>query len=334
VYYNINEQDQTTTLPLVIDINHPTSQNSDFNAFAFGNGVESNRILDAFLQPQMRYSQRALTTIEDYKQQLKETSLTYSGVYVGATQLNNLNEFNLSTANFKNLDVTYGPIQKLYARDTDLLVLHQDKITSVLYGKNLLVDAVGGGQVASVPEVLGNQVAHPSEYGISNNPESFARHSNILFFTDARRGAVLQMINDEVIEISDSGMKNYFRDIMKDNPNTQKLGSFDPFNNQYVISFNDQSVNPCELSIAPTISVTNAAAKTLFLFTITSNTSWTLSSNQTWLTLPISSGFGNEDIYGSVELNDGEMFRTAKVTITYCDGLEEEFTLLQLATPT
>jgi hypothetical protein len=71
----------------------------------------------------------------------------------------------------------------------------------------------------------------------------------------------------------------------------------------------------------------------LFLFTITSNTSWTLSSNQTWLTLPISSGFGNEDIYGSVELND-EMFRTAKVTITYCDGLEQEFTLLQLATPT
>jgi hypothetical protein len=203
-----------------------------------------------------------------------------------------------------------------------------------LYGKNLLVDAVGGGQVASIPEVLGNQVAHPSEYGISNNPESFARHSNILFFADARRGAVLQMINDEVIEISDSGMKNYFRDTMKDNPNTQKLGSFDPFNNQYVISFNDQSVNPCELSIAPTISVTSAAAKTLFLFTITSNTSWTLSSNQTWLTLPISSGFGNEDIYGSVELNDGEMFRSAKVTITYCDGLEQEFTLLQLATPT
>lgn len=334
VYYNKDEQDQTTSIPLVIDINHPTSQNSDFNAFAFGNGVESNRILDAFLQPQMRYSQRALTTIEDYKQQKKETSLTYSGVYVGATQLNKLNEFNLSTGNFKNLDVTYGPIQKLYARDTDLLVLHQDKITSVLYGKNLLVDAVGGGQVASVPEVLGNQVAHPSEYGISNNPESFARHSNILFFADARRGAVLQMINDEVIEISDSGMKNYFRDTMKDNPNTQKLGCFDPFNNQYVISFNDQSVNPCELSIAPTISVTSATAKTLFLFTITSNTSWTLSSNQTWLTLPISSGFGNEDIYGSVELNDGEMFRSAKVTITYCDGLEQEFTLLQLAIPT
>jgi hypothetical protein len=80
------------------------------------------------------------------------------------------------------------------------LVLHQDKITKVLYGKNLLFDAVGGGQVASVPEVLGNQIAHPSEYGISNNPESFAKHANILFFSDARRGAVLQMLEMRLLK--------------------------------------------------------------------------------------------------------------------------------------
>jgi len=330
VYYNSSEQDQTISLPLVIDINHPTSQNSDFNAFAFGNGVESNRILDAFLQPQMRYSQRALTTIEDYKQQKKETSLTYSGVYVGATQLNKLNEFNLSTGNFKNLDISYGPIQKLYARDTDLLVLHQDKITSVLYGKNLLVDAVGGGQVASVPEVLGNQVAHPSEYGISNNPESFSRHSNILFFADARRGAVLQMVNDEVIEISDSGMKNYFRDKMKNNPNTQKLGCFDPFNNQYTLSFTEQNINPCYLSISPTLYSTSSTAKSsLYLFTIVSNTSWTLTISNGFLTINTLSGSGNQDIWGSVTQNTTVLFRTSVVTVSYCNGESQNFTLIQ-----
>jgi hypothetical protein len=330
VYYNINEQDQTSIVPLIIDINHPTSQNSDFNAFAFGNGVESNRILDAFLQPQMRYSQRALTTIEDYKQQNKETSLTYSGVYVGATQLNKLNEFNLSTANFKNLDIAYGPIQKLYARDTDLLVLHQDKVTSVLYGKNLLVDAVGGGQVASIPEVLGNQVAHPSEYGISNNPESFSRHSDILFFTDARRGAVLQMIGNEIIEISDSGMKNYFRDKMKDNPNNQKLGCFDPFNNQYTLSFTNQNINPCYLSISPKIYSTSYTAKSsLYLFSIVSNSSWTLTISNLFLTINTISGFGNQDIWGSVTENPTDLFRTSIVTINYCDGESQTFTLIQ-----
>ena len=51
----------------------------------------------------------------------------------------------------------FGSIQKLHARDTDLLVLQEDKVSRVLYGKNLLSDAVGGGAVTSSPQVLGNQ---------------------------------------------------------------------------------------------------------------------------------------------------------------------------------
>lgn len=241
VFYQDWEQDQNGVTPLIVELNNVTSHNSDFNAFAFGNGVESYRIYDNFLKPTMKYSPRATSVIEDYQQQNKFAALCYSGIYKGDTSTNRLNSFNLSQANFKNLDIKYGPIQKLYAMDTNLMVLQQDKITSVLYGKNLLVDAVGGGQVASVPEVLGNQIVHPSEYGISNNPESFAIYSNVMFFTDARRGAVLQMSGDQVIEISANGMQNYFRDEMKDNPNTQKLGMYDPYNNTYVLSFSNQS---------------------------------------------------------------------------------------------
>jgi len=331
VFYQDYEQDQSSGSPCILEINHITSQNSDFNAFAFGNGVESNRILDGFLNPQMKYSQRVTSTIEDYKEQTKETSLAYSGLYVGSTSVNNLNEFNLSQANFKNLDIKYGPIQKLYARDTDLLVLHQDKITKVLYGKNLLVDAVGGGTVSSIPEVLGNQTAHPSEYGISNNPESFGKYSTSLFFTDARRGAVLQMDGDVVTEISDKGMRSYFRDVMRDNPNTQKLGCYDPHDNVYILAFNDQSVFPCSLSIRPrSITLPNSSVGALF-FTITSNTSWTVSKDpaDTWVFLNTTSGYGNQEIYGSVPINSTGMDRVAIITVTYCDGLEEQFTLTQ-----
>jgi len=67
----------------------------------------------------------------------------------------------------------YGPIEKLHGRETDILVLQEDKISYVLAGKNLLTDSTGGGQVASVPEVLGTQIARIEEYGISRNPESF-----------------------------------------------------------------------------------------------------------------------------------------------------------------
>ena len=109
------------------------------------------------------------------------------------------------------------------------------------------------------------------------------------------------MIGNEIIEISDSGMKNYFRDKMKDNPNNQKLGCFDPFNNQYTLSFTNQNINPCYLSISPKIYSTSYTAKSsLYLFSIVSNSSWTLTISNLFLTINTISGFGNQDIWGSV----------------------------------
>ena len=341
VFYQSWESDQDLTgspvVPLVVELNNVTSDNSDFNAFAFGNGVESYRIYDNFLRPTMKYSPRATSVIEDYKQEDKFSSLCYSGIFKGDTSTNRLNSFNLSQANFKNLDKQYGPIQKLYALDTNLMVLQQDKITSVLYGKNLLVDAVGGGQVASVPEVLGNQIVHPSEYGISNNPESFAKFANSVFFTDARRGAVLQMVGDQVVEISANGMKNYFRDELKNNPNTQKLGIYDPYNETYVLSFTDVEQGTCELSISRdvyTIAWNTNAFQYFNMFSIESNTYWTITLEDTgdgtgWLTLNVDSGYGDQNIKAQIDENDNASSRSVDFVIEFCNGETKTFTLTQ-----
>jgi hypothetical protein len=341
VYYNIQEQNQNigTANPLILELNNVTSDNSDFNAFAFGNGVESYRIYDNYLRPTMKYSPRATSVIEDYKQEEKMASLCYSGIYKGDTSTNRLNSFNLSQANFKNLDKQYGPIQKLYAQDTNLMVLQQDKITSVLYGKNLLVDAVGGGQVASIPEVLGNQIVHPSEYGISNNPESFAKFSNVIFFTDARRGAVLQMLGDQVIEISANGMRNYFRDELKNNPNTQKLGIYDPYNDTYVLSFTNVRQGSCDLSISQDQRYLgwNTNGDSYFMFSIMSNTYWSITLQYVgidtgWVNILIDSGYGDQDIYAYIDTNESENSRSVDFIIEYCDGSTKTFTLIQYGT--
>jgi len=70
------------------------------------------------------------------------------------------------------------------------LVLQEDKISYVLASKNIISDSTGGGLVASVPEVLGNQIARIENYGISNNPESFVAWGENKYFTDVKRGAV------------------------------------------------------------------------------------------------------------------------------------------------
>ena len=99
------------------------------------------------------------------------------------SNVNRLNEFNLrSSLILKPLEETYGDVEILFARETDILVLQEDKISYVLAGKNLLSDSTGGGAVTSVPEVLGTQIARIEDYGISNHPESFAEFGQTNIF--------------------------------------------------------------------------------------------------------------------------------------------------------
>jgi hypothetical protein len=335
---NSFDKNQTSALNgAVIVLNNTNNKNSDYNAYCYGNGVESNRILDGFNQPWLKYSLRANSVIENYEQQVKDASLTYSGLYRWDSSINRLNEFNLSVANFKNLDKNFGSVQKLYARTTDLLVLHQDKITSVLYGKNLLVDAVGGGSVASVPEVLGTQIALPYEFGISSNPESFATWGNRIYFADARRGVVLQMQGDEVIQISRLGMSDYFRDMMLDTPNYAKLGAYDPYNHNYVIASTNRRNTPCDITINPTAGSFpyNTAGNLEYLFAISGTTSWRIEVldngfGTNWIELPAycQAGVGSQDIYGRIQNNITGSQRSVIIRVVYCSS-HVDYTLTQ-----
>jgi len=305
--------------PAIVDLNNFT-QNSNFNAFAWGNNVESNRIRDDFNAATMEFSPRANSTIEGYEQQTLVQALTYSGVYEQTTALNRLNEFNLSLGNFKYLDRFFGSIEKLYSRDTDLVVFQENKISKVLYGKNLLSDSIGGGTIAYIPEVLGTQIAYIGEYGISNNPESFAIWGNNLFFTDTRRGAVLMLSESGLSEISSQGMKNWFKTKLE--VNTQKLGIFDPYFEHYVLSNNNESVQYCIFNVnEDNVSFGSAAFTNQYVFTIDSNNEWyiTVPTNN-WLTF--NTLYGNEPtlIKCSATYNSGAP-RSITVAIQGCGGI-------------
>jgi hypothetical protein len=320
------ESDQSSSSDARVILNN-LSENTDCNAFCYGNGLESYRIRDSFNNSTMKYSIRASTVIEDYEEEDKFASLCYSGIFRGDSSINRLNEFNLSIANFKNLDKDYGSIQKIYARDSDLLVLHEDKITSVLFGKNLLVDAVGGGQVASIPEVLGNQVPYQLDNGISNDPSSFAVNSDNIYFTDAKRGVVIEMIgNQGIMEISSKGMKNYFRDILTSNLNTQKIGAYDPYYNMYSLTTNDTSNRKCYLSISKPLTIfsNNGTLISIPLFNINSNAEWNIQlidagSGTNWLELNFEQGNNNSNITVNPEINSSSIYpREMTIRVHYC----------------
>ena len=285
----------------------------------------------------MKFSPRVTSIIEDYENERKEASLTYSGVFRGDTSINRLNEFNLSLANFKDLDREFGQIEKLYARDTDVFVLHQDKINKVLYGKNVLFDAVGGGQVASIPEVLGNEMPFPVEYGISNNPESFSTNAGDIYFTDSRRGAVIGIERGSVNEISSLGMTDYFRDELKDNPNKQKLGGFDPYSSRYTLATqNSRRSIPCILTLRPSVRTvaSDTGGFSLFMFNIETSLSWSMALVDTgfgtsWVSPSTTTGYGAQNIYANVANNFTGSTRTINFVVTYCTSQTKIFTLTQ-----
>ena len=245
---------------------------TDFaNCYAYGNGVESYRIRDSIKGKAFSLGERAFSTsAEDYQEADRFAALTYSGVFNTETNVNRLNEFNLGLLNFKNLEESFGPIQILSGRETDILTLQEDKISYVLAGKNLLSDAAAGGAITSVPEVLGTQIARVEEFGISANPESFVQYGFSKFFTDSKRGALIQLRGSGQAEalsvISEIGMRSWFRDLFIGSGNTQKLGAFDPYMNEFVLSSNsialptEEVVSSC--GVTRTVTVTEQSALT------------------------------------------------------------------------
>ena len=258
-----NIQNQTSSLPAIIDTEF-------FNCFAFGNGVESYKIRDSIVGKPLEFGNRTTSTSsQDFKEAHRFADLTYSGVFNDETNVNKLNEFNLGLLNFKPLEDDFGPVMKLDGRQTDILVLQEDKISYVLAGKNLISDSTGGSVISSVPEVLGTQIARSEEYGISLNPESYAKWGYDKFFTDKKRGAVINLKgssygNEQLSVISNLGMQTYFRDLFIDSFPKQQLGGYDPHYNEYLLTNGDIDV--------PTVDacVECGASKT---FTIAGNSS-------------------------------------------------------------
>ena len=213
--------------------------NKTFNCYTFGNGVESNSIKDSFNSKKFYINSNPTAITEDvYRQVNRYADLTYSGVYQEGTNVNRLNEFNLSLANFKDdLDKASGPIIKLDSDDTDILVIQEDKWSKVLYGKDLLYNTDATTNLSRIEEVLGQQVMYSGEYGISFHPDSYDDYGTSSFCTDTKRGVVLSYNQSNgITEISNSGMRDYFKTLFRDNQILSTIGQYDSFFDIYFLN--------------------------------------------------------------------------------------------------
>jgi len=209
-----------------------------FNCFSFGNGLESNRIRDDFNEMFITNGPKVSSiTQETYQQESRSSGLIFSGLYNSNSGVNDLNQFIMAEKITKDLNPTYGSIQKLFTRNTDLVAFCEDKVIKILANKDAVFNADGNAQLTANENVLGQTVPFVGEYGIAKNPESFASESYRAYFTDSQRGAVLRLSMDGITPISKTGMHDWFRDNLKNN--VSLIGSYDSYKENYNLTFSN-----------------------------------------------------------------------------------------------
>ena len=178
--------------------------------------IEEARIRGGYNNTSTSYGVRAYAKEDENNQAVLDNQIIYSGIYNSTTSSNETNVFSTADNITKTLDPAYGSIQKMFAEDSNMLVLQESKVSNLLVDKDAIYSAQGQAAVTSTNLVLGQVQPYLGEYGISKNPESFAVFGFRKYFTDKYRNAVLRLSRDGITEISQSGMNDYFRDQMSD----------------------------------------------------------------------------------------------------------------------
>ena len=212
------------------------------NCYSFGNGVESNRIRDDFNAVTIDKGPKVSATLDEiYKEEVKTNSLIYSGLYNKSSAVNNLNQFIQAEKITKDLNPEYGTIQKLFTRNTNIVVFCENKVLKVLANKDALFNADGNTNLVATNKVLGQTVPFLGEFGISRNPESFANYGYRVYFSDMDRNAVLRLSADGISDISKTGMASYFRKNLK--ASNKVIGTYDEDKRNYNITLNNETVS-------------------------------------------------------------------------------------------
>ena len=203
--------------------------------------VEESRIRGAYNGKTVDFGVRAAITNNEYAPETREASLIYSGIYNGRTRTNEINQFNPALPNTKSIDSSFGSIQKLFAEDNNLNVFQENKTHNILIDKDIIYTAEGDTNVTSSNQVLGEVVAYQGNYGISKNPESFAYHGGRKYFVDKNNGCVLRLSRDGITEISNFGMRDWFKTNLKLTDSV--IGIWDNNKKKYVLSLQEDNIN-------------------------------------------------------------------------------------------
>lgn len=175
------------------------------------------------------------------KQIRRPSTVYYSEPYVPETNLNGLSV--IYDTSFESGDIKYGSIQRTYSEEDHVEFYYQLKTSQRLVNKSILYDSNATQNVQKSDTVLSQEIFYAGEFGIGDNPESFAVYENDRYHVDANRGVICRLTNSGYDPISNFKMMKYFSELLRIRVNFgepfRAWGVFDIAHKEYVLCFEE-----------------------------------------------------------------------------------------------
>lgn len=175
----------------------------------------------------------------------KRSSLTYSDKNNYSSRANRYTIFNATSLNFKDLPNEYGAINYILNDYDNLVVIQEDKASSIPVNRNIISTAGGQQSLVASKDILGTQKFYAGNYGADNNPEGVVRAGEAIYFAHKGRREVYKLTRSKGLKvISKARMKAHFNNLfiqaLKDeadgNGKVRVVSGYDPLRDEYIIS--------------------------------------------------------------------------------------------------
>ena len=195
----------------------------------------------------------------------KRSSLTYSDKNNYSSRANNYTTFNATSLNFKDLPNEYGAINYILNDYDNLVVIQEDKASSIPVNRNIISTAGGQQSLVASKDILGTQKFYAGDYGADNNPEGVVRAGEAIYFAHKGRREVYKLTRSKGLKvISKARMKAHFNNLfiqaLKDEADgdgkVRVVSGYDPLRDEYIISvYNMTDFSSSEINYNPLTGV-------------------------------------------------------------------------------
>lgn len=160
-------------------------------------------------------------------------AITYSDKYSSDSPFLNLSNFNLSKANYIDLDSAYGGIDRLFSNDGYLSCIQSGKASRLPLGAVNVKLSATTDVLTSAENVIGSPSYYAGKYGTRGKTQASVMRDGRIYFLDVVAKKALRLAGDGITAISDIGMDSFFQDKLEAwdkviGPDTRVFTGYDP----------------------------------------------------------------------------------------------------------